>query len=193
MKKILFLSSIIIHFFIAQNARGYGYNPAECQIYKKLFPYIENTKNTNCKYQTNCSDYLLQQCNQAGLSYVAIDGYQAWCNEVVEDYAGQMWTCVLETWDDVQSCDSNNFEFCDWQGGGGETQLCFEGYGYNEIEDFCEECTDGTYSKYTTWEGEYGDTITDMKCISCPAYTVNNKNLYISSSPSESSQITNGY
>lgn len=54
--------------------------------------------------------------------------------------------------------------------GGGGVQPCDPGYGYNTTELWCEECPDGTYSKWVEGEDEYGDTFENYICTLCPKY-----------------------
>lgn len=95
-----------------------------------------------------------------------------------ENCCGMYSSGDLECWD---VCLGRNIsQYCDSESSGGhDIPTCSPGYGYDTIEDWCTPCSSGQYSMLDTQDNELGEPCHDYYCVNCPAYTINNKNLYI--------------
>ncbi|MDE6570727.1 MAG: hypothetical protein K2L95_00705 [Alphaproteobacteria bacterium] len=114
----------------------------------------------HAKFSAGVCDSISQCCNGFDNSDDS-DGMEAAC---CGSYGGSEF---YDCWEVCIRGISN--QYCEQTG---SAYHCRPGQGYDEIEGWCETCGSGYYSELATWEGEYGDTITDYTCRPCPRHWV---------------------
>ena len=114
-------------------------------------------------------DQSVWDCDATNMSYVecSSDGSKAWCNEVVENYIG-----------DIADCEQRGltYEQCslehDWNC---NTMICPDGEGYEPEEGRCRPCGNGTYQT----RGKFGNSATwyfGDYCTGCKIFSPGNGN-----------------
>lgn len=112
------------------------------------------------KFSANICDDIAQCCNGFDNSDDSDEMEAACCGS----YRGaEFYDC----WDVCVRGASS--QYCEEQSG--DAYHCQPGQGYDEIKSRCETCSSGYYSELATWQGEYGDFITDYTCRRCPAFS----------------------
>lgn len=95
-------------------------------------------------------DQSVWDCEATNMYYVecSSDGSKAWCNEVLENYQGDIWDCVER---------GLTYKECSLEWGWEcNTMVCPEGEGYEPEEDRCRPCGNGTYQA----RGQFGNSAT---------------------------------